>query len=180
MPRGTRACGSGCWRPFGGCPTGPTPPLPAGGPLLSGGGGGYRGGAAPGRGDGGRVSCHGGGLPDSGLLEQVGAHLEERREIAVDVQVKAGGKDGGCVSSGGGPAGADFNTVRQAVESAVRAGLTGGSWGRVSCGPSWGADLRGGGRGELRPHRPGGRCGGSGGRAATTGHTDGSGTGGTA
>ena len=50
------------------------------------------------------------GLPDSGLLEQVAAHLEERREIAVDVQVKAPEVRPG----------ADFTTVRQAVESAVR------------------------------------------------------------
>ena len=95
------------------------------------------------------------GLPDSGLLEQVAAHLEERREIAVDVQVKAPEVRTVDVSvQVAARPGADFDTVRQAVESAVR------------------------GRGELRPHRPGGRCGGSGGRAATTGHTDGSGTGG--
>lgn len=79
------------------------------------------------------------GLPDSGLLEQVAAHLEERREIAVDVQVKA----------------PEVRTVDVSVQVAARpgrtltpsgrrwsppceAGLTGGSWGRVSCGPSWG------------------------------------------
>ena len=121
MPRGTRACGSGCWRPFGGCPTGPTPPLPAGGPLLSGGGGGYRGGAAPGRGDGGRVSCHGGGAARQRAAGTGGGPSggtpRNRRGCSGE---GAGGKDGGCVGSGGGPAGADFNTVRQAVESAVR------------------------------------------------------------
>ncbi len=61
------------------------------------------------------------GLPDSGLLEQVAAHLEERREIAVDVQVKAPEVRTVDVSvQVAARPGADFNTVRQAVESAVR------------------------------------------------------------
>ena len=61
------------------------------------------------------------GLPDSGLLEQVAAHLEERREIAVDVQVKAPEVRTVDVSvQVAARPGADFDTVRQAVESAVR------------------------------------------------------------
>ena len=61
------------------------------------------------------------GLPDSGLLEQVAAHLEERREIAVDVQVKAPEVRTVDVSvKVAARPGADFDTVRQAVESAVR------------------------------------------------------------
>ena len=55
------------------------------------------------------------------LLEQVAAHLEERREIAVDVQVKAPEVRTVDVSvQVAARPGADFNTVRQAVESAVR------------------------------------------------------------
>ena len=61
------------------------------------------------------------GLPDSGLLEQVAAHLEERREIAVDVEVKAPEVRTVDVSvQVAARPGADFDTVRQAVESAVR------------------------------------------------------------
>ena len=57
----------------------------------------------------------------AGLLEQVAAHLEERREIAVDVQVKAPEVRTVDVSvQVAARPGADFNTVRQAVESAVR------------------------------------------------------------
>ena len=58
---------------------------------------------------------------DTGLLEQVAAHLEERREIAVDVQVKAPEVRTVDVSvQVAARPGADFDTVRQAVESAVR------------------------------------------------------------
>ena len=50
------------------------------------------------------------------LLEQVAAHLEERREIAVDVQVKAPEVRTVDVSvQVAARPGADFNTVRQAV-----------------------------------------------------------------
>ena len=79
------------------------------------------------------------GLPDSGLLEQVAAHLEERREIAVDVQVKAPEvRTVDVSSSGGGSAGGDLTPSGRRWSPPCGAGLTGGSWGRVSCGPSWG------------------------------------------
>ena len=121
MPRGTRACGSGCWRPFGGCPTGPTPPFTSRRPSPF-----RRWRRLPvarprGVGTVDVFLATAAGLPDSGLLEQVAAHLEERREIAVDVQVKAPEVRTVDVSvQVAARPGADFNTVRQAVESAVR------------------------------------------------------------
>ena len=80
------------------------------------------------------------GLPDSGLLEQVAAHLEERREIAVDVQVKAPEVRTVDVSvQVAARPGADFDTVRQAVESAVR-----GWFGRAALGAECPAGPAGG------------------------------------
>ena len=78
------------------------------------------------------------------------------------------------------PGRADFDTVRQAWSPPYGAGLTGGSWGQSVLRAQLGALIFGvEGVENYALHRPG-RCGGSGGRAATTGHTDGSGTGGTA
>ena len=61
------------------------------------------------------------GLPDSGLLEAVEAHLEARREIAVDLQVKAPSVRQIDVSvSVAAEAGADADGVQDAVESAIQ------------------------------------------------------------
>ena len=43
----------------------------------------------PGRGNGGRGGGHAAGVPDAGLLEALTDYFEERREIAVDLQVRA-------------------------------------------------------------------------------------------
>ena len=115
------------------------------------------------------------GLPNGTLLAAVQADLQERREIAVDVQVKAPAEVEMDVSAElAVREGADFSAAKAAAElfqrpQVGRAGTAGGAGGPV---------VPRGGRGELPPAGPCRRSGGGGRNVAHAGPGDGDGNGG--
>ena len=117
---------------FGGCPTGPTPPFTSRRPSLSGGGGGYRGGAAPGVGTVDvflataaglprqRAAGTGGGPSGGTPRNRRGMFRVKAPEVrTVDVSVQVAARPGRTLT----PSGRRWSPP-------YGAGLTGGSWGR--------------------------------------------------
>ena len=71
------------------------------------------------------------GIPDETLLEEVNAHLQEKREISVDLRVLAPVPEAISISAAIQPAaGFTFEEARTDVDAALRAAFTGGMLGK--------------------------------------------------